>query len=170
MPRWSLHCSLRRATKASHRAPPATAIERRNRKNCALNVPQHQVPFSGLPKKVATCRHFRVSDGTRTRDRWDHNPELYQLSYAHHARTEFSGGCAEQLGSRVPTPPQALRSSTPPAESPLQLSTDSSAARASASPSRRAPPSPCDAITTTSPERSREATARSASARQSLAA
>ena len=27
----------------------------------------------------------RVSDGTRTRDRRDHNPELYQLSYAHQA-------------------------------------------------------------------------------------
>jgi hypothetical protein len=26
-----------------------------------------------------------VSDGTRTRDRLDHNQELYQLSYAHHA-------------------------------------------------------------------------------------
>jgi hypothetical protein len=24
-----------------------------------------------------------VSDGTRTRDRLDHNQELYQLSYAH---------------------------------------------------------------------------------------
>jgi hypothetical protein len=31
------------------------------------------------------CRHFvRVSDGTRTRDRLDHNQELYLLSYAHH--------------------------------------------------------------------------------------
>lgn len=28
----------------------------------------------------------RVSDGTRTRDRLDHNQELYQLSYAHRAR------------------------------------------------------------------------------------
>jgi hypothetical protein len=28
----------------------------------------------------------RVSDGIRTRDRRDHNPELYQLSYAHQAR------------------------------------------------------------------------------------
>ena len=28
---------------------------------------------------------LRVSDGTRTRDRLDHNQELYQLSYAHHA-------------------------------------------------------------------------------------
>jgi hypothetical protein len=27
----------------------------------------------------------RVSDGTRTRDRLDHNQELYQLSYAHRA-------------------------------------------------------------------------------------
>jgi hypothetical protein len=25
----------------------------------------------------------RVSDGTRTRDRLDHNQELYRLSYAH---------------------------------------------------------------------------------------
>jgi hypothetical protein len=32
------------------------------------------------------CRSFvKVSDGTRTRDRRDHNPELYQLSYAHQA-------------------------------------------------------------------------------------
>ena len=30
------------------------------------------------------CIYFlRVSDGIRTRDRRDHNPELYQLSYAH---------------------------------------------------------------------------------------
>ena len=26
----------------------------------------------------------KVSDGTRTRDRLDHNQELYRLSYAHH--------------------------------------------------------------------------------------
>ena len=30
---------------------------------------------------------LRVSDGTRTRDRRDHNPELYQLSYRHRAPT-----------------------------------------------------------------------------------
>jgi hypothetical protein len=30
----------------------------------------------------------RVSDGTRTRDRLDHNQELYLLSYAHHVPTE----------------------------------------------------------------------------------
>ena len=33
----------------------------------------------------------KVSDGIRTRDRRDHNPELYQLSYAHQASTESSG-------------------------------------------------------------------------------
>ena len=27
---------------------------------------------------------FGVDDGARTHDRRDHNPELYQLSYAHH--------------------------------------------------------------------------------------
>ena len=25
-----------------------------------------------------------VDDGTRTHDDWNHNPGLYQLSYAHH--------------------------------------------------------------------------------------
>ena len=32
-----------------------------------------------------------MSDGIRTRDRRDHNPELYQLSYAHQAKRESSG-------------------------------------------------------------------------------
>ncbi len=27
---------------------------------------------------------FGVDDGTRTRDNWNHNPGLYQLSYVHH--------------------------------------------------------------------------------------
>jgi hypothetical protein len=30
----------------------------------------------------------RVSEGTRTPDRLDHNQELYQLSYAHRVRHE----------------------------------------------------------------------------------
>jgi hypothetical protein len=34
-----------------------------------------KLPFSGA--------FFKVSDGTRTRDRLDHNQELYRLSYAH---------------------------------------------------------------------------------------
>jgi hypothetical protein len=50
-----------------------------------------------------------VSDGTRTRDRLDHNQELYQLSYAH----QGSGpeGPAEQGYCRV-TPVVSRR--TPP--------------------------------------------------------
>ena len=35
---------------------------------------------------------MRVSDGTRTRDRLDHNQELYQLSYAHRARSNVAVG------------------------------------------------------------------------------
>ncbi len=31
---------------------------------------------------------MRVSDGTRTHDRLDHNQELYQLSYAHREAVE----------------------------------------------------------------------------------
>jgi hypothetical protein len=31
-------------------------------------------------------RGLRVSEGTRTPDRLDHNQELYQLSYAHQVR------------------------------------------------------------------------------------
>jgi hypothetical protein len=33
---------------------------------------------------------WRVSDGTRTRDRLDHNQELYLLSYAHHAAVRLA--------------------------------------------------------------------------------
>ena len=33
-------------------------------------------------------RCLEVADGTRTRGHRDHNPELYQLSYRHRARTE----------------------------------------------------------------------------------
>ena len=35
-------------------------------------------------QNLPLCSHFvRVSEGTRTPDRLDHNQELYQLSYAH---------------------------------------------------------------------------------------
>ena len=37
--------------------------------------------------RMGKLTFLRVSDGTRTRDRLDHNQELYQLSYAHHAET-----------------------------------------------------------------------------------
>jgi hypothetical protein len=54
--------------------------------------------------------HGRVSDGTRTRDRLDHNQELYRLSYAHRAvpagqgtgrRSESSSGFAATLSERA---------------------------------------------------------------------
>ena len=37
------------------------------------------------PYLIPSQGFLRVSDGTRTRDRLDHNQELYQLSYAHQA-------------------------------------------------------------------------------------
>jgi hypothetical protein len=41
----------------------------------------------GMQKSPALAGLFwEVSDGDRTRDRRNHNPELYQLSYAHHGR------------------------------------------------------------------------------------
>jgi hypothetical protein len=44
---------------------------------------QHLVdPKLKKPAPEADSRR-RVSDGTRTRDRLDHNQELYLLSYAH---------------------------------------------------------------------------------------
>ena len=52
----------------------------------------------GLPEReTRMSRGFgRVSDGIRTRDRRDHNPELYQLSYAHRENAESSNGRAPQ--------------------------------------------------------------------------
>ncbi len=38
----------------------------------------------GTPTSSLAGTLGRVSDGTRTRDRLDHNQELYRLSYAHH--------------------------------------------------------------------------------------
>ena len=35
---------------------------------------------------------MRVSEGTRTPDRLDHNQELYQLSYAHRGRVSLVDG------------------------------------------------------------------------------
>ena len=38
---------------------------------------------------MARCKNG-VGDGARTHDRWNHNPELYQLSYAHHCPARYS--------------------------------------------------------------------------------
>ena len=48
----------------------------------------------------------RVSDGTRTRGRRDHNPELYQLSYAHQGRLSIAalrGGGRSRCCDRAPS-------------------------------------------------------------------
>lgn len=56
----------------------------------------HDLPKSQKTEESGDCREpeptktdarkRRVSNGTRTRDNWNHNPGLYQLSYTHRVR------------------------------------------------------------------------------------
>jgi hypothetical protein len=43
----------------------------------------------------------RVSDGTRTHDRLDHNQELYQLSYAHRGGLNLPAGGSGAAGAAL---------------------------------------------------------------------
>jgi hypothetical protein len=70
------------------------------------------MPSGGTTRPTPALRHDkspanrglseRVSEGTRTPDRLDHNQELYQLSYAHREETQSSngGGCAGSCAER----------------------------------------------------------------------
>ena len=51
-----------------------------------------------MTQACAGLQPVRVSDGTRTRDRLDHNQELYQLSYAHHAAARSGDDGNPSLG------------------------------------------------------------------------
>src|SRR3954462_11913988 len=53
------------------------------------SAPPYVSPRAKEPGLPGSFR--RVSEGTRTPDRLDHNQELYQLSYAHQAERESSG-------------------------------------------------------------------------------
>ena len=52
------------------------------------------------PQEELICRLFRVSEGTRTPDRLDHNQELYQLSYAHRGTFNVPGRPREESNLR----------------------------------------------------------------------
>src|SRR5437588_5760046 len=54
---------------------------------------------------VVTRPFTRVSEGTRTPDRLDHNQELYQLSYAHRGASESTSELAlrQRQGRSPPT-------------------------------------------------------------------
>jgi hypothetical protein len=53
--------------------------------------PRSTVDPADVQEKGRLCGPFRgVSDRTRTGDRLDHNQELYQLSYAHRARSNLA--------------------------------------------------------------------------------
>jgi hypothetical protein len=56
--------------------PPVAVLDR---PDPAIQLGNHPQPAGQL-----IHRSSWVSDGTRTRDPRDHNPMLYQLSYAHH--------------------------------------------------------------------------------------
>ena len=56
-----------------------------------VDLPQH--PGFGFQARIPLHKPGLrgVSDGDRTRDRLDHNQELYQLSYAHRERLKSTG-------------------------------------------------------------------------------
>jgi hypothetical protein len=67
--------------------------------NCAraltdrFDVERRKPTTSSLPRpRQVGLEYRRVSEGTRTPDRLDHNQELYQLSYAHRGAVESSSG------------------------------------------------------------------------------
>jgi hypothetical protein len=85
--------------------PPRAACSARHRAVCRRR-PHSRDSKLASPRRPLICRHpVRVSEGTRTPDRRDHNPELYQLSYAHHAR------CSVNLATPRPLrlPPHGRR-------------------------------------------------------------
>ena len=52
-----------------------------------------------LRKQPVPVLKSGVDDGARTHDRWIHNPELYQLSYAHQRQTLFWRAILTTLGA-----------------------------------------------------------------------
>ena len=54
-------------------------------------------------EKIAIPRALGVSEGTRTPDRRDHNPELYQLSYAHQAPRSLAANPGRESVVQKPT-------------------------------------------------------------------
>jgi hypothetical protein len=83
-----------------------------------LGTPSSNQPPSPRTKTTGFAGTSQgVSDGARTRDRLDHNQELYQLSYAHHgiSHRSVAGGVRLSGGACAP-PTRRLRSnSRPPA-------------------------------------------------------
>ncbi|MEA2371442.1 MAG: hypothetical protein QOH12_1836 [Solirubrobacteraceae bacterium] len=91
-----------------HRRPPRPTRSRGSSTSERTRRPEH-VRANGLPKtkdKRIYRYSGRVSDGTRTRGRRDHNPELYQLSYAHQGRLRQSTNGSPPL--RLPSPVRSV--------------------------------------------------------------
>ncbi len=76
------------------------------RRRCAVRLPVRNPTLRGRPARARRTtavrsghriQHFkRVADRARTGDRLDHNQELYQLSYSHHAAPNLPGRARRQ--------------------------------------------------------------------------
>jgi hypothetical protein len=85
--------------------------------------------------QAVLCSEIGVNDGIRTRDNWNHNPGLYQLSYIHHycgfyitkliyqmarltgfepVTIRLEGGCSIQLSYRRMTDDKKYHAILPP--------------------------------------------------------
>ncbi len=75
--------------------------------------PTRRCPRIHLPlhRRSSFAGTNRVSDGTRTRGRRDHNPELYQLSYAHQDGAEHSAARRASPGPDSGRPKGSFRRS-----------------------------------------------------------
>jgi hypothetical protein len=106
--RWVRRCTLSVSCSAvvSGSAPVAVAIRLVAHELLPANA-QASLTLSGRRRLAAPGtrqkpadlqKPLKVSDGIRTRDRRDHNPELYQLSYAHQALGQSSTGPGVRTG------------------------------------------------------------------------
>jgi hypothetical protein len=59
-------------------------LSRREALEPKSSVSTNSTTFAGMGTLGPATGRNGVDDGTRTHDRRDHNPLLYQLSYAHH--------------------------------------------------------------------------------------
>ena len=67
----------------------------RSQSECATNcaTPRLRLDYNikeFADSQVVIVKFFGVNDGDRTRDNRNHNPMLYQLSYIHHAISNYT--------------------------------------------------------------------------------
>ena len=93
----------RRETVRCDKGNLCRAAARRDTRNATAGSISTEIPVTN----IVISRAKGVSDGTRTRGRRDHNPELYQLSYAHQADCEANLAARGPLRRRQDAGPRA---------------------------------------------------------------